>query len=79
MGIAELDVRRKHNATRPLSGEAVEAMRAAVDAVDVEENAEARQAELVTHHRDLGGPFIGLLGTVIGVMTVFAAWPWPAT
>jgi biopolymer transport protein ExbB len=71
MGIAELDVRRKHNATRPLSGEAVEAMRAAVDAVYVEENQKLDALMVILTIAISGGPFIGLLGTVIGVMTVF--------
>lgn len=71
MGIAELDVRRKQNATRPLSGEAVEAMRAAVDAVFVEENQKLDAMMVILTIAISGGPFIGLLGTVIGVMTVF--------
>ncbi|KUR70331.1 hypothetical protein AQZ52_15910 [Novosphingobium fuchskuhlense] len=71
MGIAELDVRRNQNATRPLSGEAVEAMRAAVDAVYVEENQKLDALMVILTIAISGGPFIGLLGTVIGVMTVF--------
>jgi biopolymer transport protein ExbB len=71
MGIAELDVRRTAAATRPLSGEAVEAMRAAVDAVNVEENQKLDSLMVILTIAISGGPFIGLLGTVIGVMTVF--------
>lgn len=71
MGIAELGVRRKVSATRPLSGEAVEAMRAAVDAVYVEENQKLDSLMVILTIAISGGPFIGLLGTVIGVMTVF--------
>ena len=71
MGIAELDVRRKGGSTRPLSGEAVEAMRAAVDAVYVEENQKLDKLMVILTIAISGGPFIGLLGTVIGVMTVF--------
>jgi len=71
MGIAELDVRRKTASTRPLSGEAVEAMRAAVDAVYVEENQKLDALMVILTIAISGGPFIGLLGTVIGVMTVF--------
>ncbi len=71
MGIAELDVRRKAAATRPLSGEAVKSMRAAVDAVYVEENQKLDSMMVILTIAISGGPFIGLLGTVIGVMTVF--------
>ncbi len=71
MGIEELDVRRKNGALRPLSGEAVEAMRAAVDAVYVEENQKLDSMMVILTIAISGGPFIGLLGTVVGVMTVF--------
>jgi biopolymer transport protein ExbB len=71
MGISELAVRRKVSATRPLSGEAVEAMRAAVDAVYVTENQKLDALMVILTIAISGGPFIGLLGTVIGVMTVF--------
>jgi len=70
-GIDELDVRRKFAATRPLSGEAVEAMRAAVDAVAVDENQKLDRLMVVLTIAISGGPFIGLLGTVIGVMSTF--------
>jgi biopolymer transport protein ExbB len=71
MGISELAVRRKVSVTRPLSGEAVEAMRAAVDAVYVNENQKLDSLMVILTIAISGGPFIGLLGTVIGVMTVF--------
>ena len=71
VGIAELDVRRKVAATRPLSGEAVEAMRAAVDEQFVMENQKLDALMVILTIAISGGPFIGLLGTVIGVMTVF--------
>jgi biopolymer transport protein ExbB len=71
MGIDELNVRRKARGTRPLSGEAVEAMRAAVDAVFVEENQKLDRLMVILTIAISGGPFIGLLGTVIGVMSTF--------
>ena len=71
IGIDELDVRRKALGTRPLSGEAVEAMRAAVDAQFVDENQKLDKMMVILTIAISGGPFIGLLGTVIGVMTVF--------
>lgn len=71
IGIDELNVRRRLAATRPLSGEAVEAMRAAMDAQVVEENQKLDKLMVILTIAISGGPFIGLLGTVIGVMTVF--------
>lgn len=71
MGIDELNVRRKARGTRPLSGEAVEAMRAAVDSVFVEENQKLDKLMVILTIAISGGPFIGLLGTVIGVMSTF--------
>ncbi|MEO0030992.1 MAG: hypothetical protein RIS94_750 [Pseudomonadota bacterium] len=71
IGIEELDVRRKVLGARPLSGEAVEAMRAAVDAQFVDENQKLDKMMVILTIAISGGPFIGLLGTVVGVMTVF--------
>lgn len=70
-GIDELNIRRKVLGTRPLSGEAVEAMRAAVDAVFVDENQKLDRMMVILTIAISGGPFIGLLGTVIGVMSTF--------
>lgn len=70
-GIEELEVRRRKQGTRPLSGEAVEAMRAAVDAVYVEENQKFDRFMVLLTIAISGGPFIGLLGTVVGVMSTF--------
>lgn len=55
-----------------LSGEAVEAMRAAVDAQQVAENQKLDSLMVVLTIAIAGGPFIGLLGTVLGVMNTFA-------
>lgn len=71
-GIEELEVRRGVRGHRPLSGESVEAMRAAVDAVVVEENQKLDRGMVLLTIAISGGPFIGLLGTVIGVMNTFA-------
>ncbi|MCC6482562.1 MAG: MotA/TolQ/ExbB proton channel family protein [Sphingomonadaceae bacterium] len=70
-GIDELEVRRLKNPNRGLSGEAVEAMRAAVDAEVVMENQKLDKWMVVLTIAISGGPFIGLLGTVIGVMSTF--------
>ncbi|MCH7629299.1 MULTISPECIES: MotA/TolQ/ExbB proton channel family protein [Novosphingobium] len=71
IGIEELDVRRNALGARPLSAEAIEAMRAAVDAQFVDENQKLDKMMVILTIAISGGPFIGLLGTVIGVMTVF--------
>ncbi|WP_375287346.1 DUF2341 domain-containing protein [Sphingomonas sp.] len=71
VGMDEFDIRRRALGSRPLSGEAVEAMRSAVDAQVVEENQKLDAAMVLLTIAISGGPFIGLLGTVIGVMTVF--------
>lgn len=70
-GIDELEVRRLRNPHGGLSGEAVEAMRAAVDAEVVMENQKLDKWMVVLTIAISGGPFIGLLGTVIGVMSTF--------
>ena len=71
VGMDEFEIRRRVLGRRPLSGEAVEAMRAAVDAQVVAENQKLDAAMVLLTIAISGGPFIGLLGTVIGVMTVF--------
>ena len=71
MGIDELRVRQKSRGIRPLTGEAVQAMRAAVDAVVVDENQKLDKWMVILTIAISGGPFIGLLGTVIGVMSTF--------
>ena len=71
VGIDELEVRRRAQGLRPLSGEAVEAMRAAVDAVVVEENEKLDKWMVLLTIAISGGPFIGLLGTVMGVTKTF--------
>jgi biopolymer transport protein ExbB len=70
-GIEEIEVRRAARGSRPLTAEAIEAMRSAVDAVVVEENQKFDRAMVLLTIAISGGPFIGLLGTVIGVMSTF--------
>ncbi|HEX7853248.1 MAG TPA: DUF2341 domain-containing protein [Sphingobium sp.] len=71
-GVDELEVRREVRGLRPLSGEAVEAMRAAVDAEVVAESQKLDSWMVLLTIAISGGPFIGLLGTVLGVMNTFA-------
>ncbi|HEX8058713.1 MAG TPA: DUF2341 domain-containing protein [Novosphingobium sp.] len=70
-GIDELRVRQNSRGSRALTGEAVEAMRSAVDAVVVAENQKLDKLMVILTIAISGGPFIGLLGTVIGVMSTF--------
>jgi biopolymer transport protein ExbB len=72
MGLDELGVRRKERGLVALSGASVEAMRSAVDAVVVRENQKLDRWMVVLSIAISGGPFIGLFGTVIGVMNTFA-------
>jgi biopolymer transport protein ExbB len=71
MGIDELQMRQRRLGDRPLSGEAVQALRAAVDSVQVAENQKLDTAMVLLTIAISGGPFIGLLGTVMGVMNTF--------
>lgn len=71
VGIEELQKRQEKSGNRPLSSQAVAAMRAAVDGLFVAENQKLDKLMVILTIAISGGPFIGLLGTVIGVMTVF--------
>lgn len=72
-GIQELENRRRtFGAGRPLTGESVNAMRAELDARQVSENQKLDKWMVLLTIAIAGGPFIGLLGTVIGVMFTFA-------
>jgi len=56
-----------------LSEQAVDAIRAAVDAAVVRENQRLNAQMVLLTIAISGGPFLGLLGTVVGVMITFAA------
>jgi biopolymer transport protein ExbB len=70
-GMAELLQRKRRWGAQPLSSQAVSAMHAAATAVVVEENQKLDKLMVILTIAISGGPFIGLMGTVIGVMTVF--------
>lgn len=70
-GIEELQARQKRLGDRPLSGQAVEAIRSSVNSVEVTENQKLDAAMVLLTIAISGGPFIGLLGTVMGVMNTF--------
>jgi biopolymer transport protein ExbB len=71
-GIVELDDRRKRLGNVPFSSETVAAMRSAIDADQVGENQKLDKWMVLLTIAISGGPFIGLLGTVMGVMKTFA-------
>jgi biopolymer transport protein ExbB len=56
-----------------LSAQTIEAIRAGVDAVVVQETHALNKLMILLTIAISGGPFIGLLGTVVGVMITFAA------
>jgi biopolymer transport protein ExbB len=75
IGAVELTRRFAHNGGRPtiLSGPAIAAIRAALDAGVVKEMQRLNRLMVVLTIAISGGPFLGLLGTVVGVMITFAA------
>jgi biopolymer transport protein ExbB len=56
-----------------LSPQSLDAIRASVDAGQVRENAKLNKWMVLLTIAISGGPFLGLLGTVVGVMITFAA------
>ncbi|MBT9595140.1 MAG: DUF2341 domain-containing protein [Vitreoscilla sp.] len=72
MGEAEIDKRRARGVTR-LSGASLDAIKATLDAVQVRENHKLNARMVLLTIAIAGGPFLGLLGTVVGVMITFAA------
>ena len=73
-GQRELAKRRIGQADRPpLSGASLNAVKAAVDADLVRESHRLNSGMVLLTIAISGGPFLGLLGTVVGVMITFAA------
>jgi biopolymer transport protein ExbB len=71
--IAAEEIRKRTDGTRPLSAEAIESIRASLDAGLVRENQKLSRLMVLLTIAISGGPFLGLLGTVVGVMITFAA------
>lgn len=71
-GSAE-EIRKRSDGTTPLHAEAIEAIRATLDAGLVRENLRLQSRMVLLTIAISGGPFLGLLGTVVGVMITFAA------
>jgi biopolymer transport protein ExbB len=73
-GLRELRKRRTGDAgARPLSGASINAVKASVDADLVRETHALNSRIVLLTIAISGGPFLGLLGTVVGVMITFAA------
>ncbi len=73
-GVRELDKRQVGQAgAQPLGGASIDAVKAAIDADLVRENHHLNARMVLLTIAISGGPFLGLLGTVVGVMITFAA------
>ncbi len=78
VGIQELKHRFGETDTRLVRGmtltpQAIDAIRASLDAAQVRENQKLNSLLVLLTIAISGGPFLGLLGTVVGVMITFAA------
>ncbi|HZW88292.1 MAG TPA: DUF2341 domain-containing protein [Myxococcaceae bacterium] len=71
--IAAEEIRHRLEAGRALNAEAIESIRATLDAGLVRENQRLAKRMVLLTIAISGGPFLGLLGTVVGVMITFAA------
>ena len=78
VGVQELKHRFGATDTRVVRGmtltpQAIDAIRASLDAAQVRENQKLNSLLVLLTIAISGGPFLGLLGTVVGVMITFAA------
>jgi len=78
VGVQELKHRFGQTDTRLVRGktltpQAIDAIRASLDAAQVRENQKLNNLLVLLTIAISGGPFLGLLGTVVGVMITFAA------
>ncbi len=67
------EIRKRTEGGGTLSAESIEAIRASLDAGLVRENQKLSQRMVLLTIAISGGPFLGLLGTVVGVMITFAS------
>jgi biopolymer transport protein ExbB len=72
LGEIEVSKRQAPGQTQ-ISGASLNAIRATLDAVQVRENQTLNSNIVLLTIAIAGGPFLGLLGTVVGVMITFAA------
>ena len=76
LGLAIHEIRRRfvrHGGPRILSPQAIESIRAVLDSGYVHETQRLNRMMVMLTIAISGGPFLGLLGTVVGVMITFAA------
>lgn len=71
-GLREIK-KREHEGQLSLSGASMDAIKAAIDADLVRETQRQNAGMVLLTIAISGGPFLGLLGTVVGVMITFAA------
>jgi biopolymer transport protein ExbB len=67
------EIRKRTGAGEALRAEAIDVIRASLDAGMVRENQKLSRNLVLLTIAISGGPFLGLLGTVVGVMITFAA------
>jgi biopolymer transport protein ExbB len=72
-GAKEVWRRRDTHGHLVIASESIEAIRAVMDSVLVRENQALSRSMVMLTIAISGGPFLGLLGTVVGVMITFAA------
>ncbi|WP_413626247.1 DUF2341 domain-containing protein [Luteibacter sp. Lutesp34] len=73
VGAGEVWSRRDEDGHDHIASESIEAIRATMDSVLVRENQALAKSMVLLTIAISGGPFLGLLGTVVGVMITFAA------
>jgi biopolymer transport protein ExbB len=72
-GLREIRKREQESGKLALSGTSMDAIKAAIDADLVRETQKQNAGMVLLTIAISGGPFLGLLGTVVGVMITFAA------
>lgn len=72
-GVDEIHSRVNEDGRTVITTESIEAIRASMDATLVRENQRLAKSMVLLTISISGGPFLGLLGTVVGVMITFAA------
>ncbi|MDT6964268.1 DUF2341 domain-containing protein [Cupriavidus sp. SZY C1] len=73
VAVNELRTRRQQEGTQTVTTETIEAIRASMDATRVRENQRLNRGLVLLTISISGGPYLGLLGTVVGIILVFAA------
>ena len=72
-GVSELQKRFDATASDDLSAQSIDAIKASIDASLIRETHKLNAKMVLLTIAISGGPFLGLLGTVVGVMITFAA------